>query len=291
VSAPVVFVGPSLEAGAVRRAAPGARVEPPAARGDLSRLRAEGASTFLLIDGTFAHRLAVSPREVVDALAAGCRVIGAASLGAIRAAECHPAGMEGVGAIQLLYRWRVISSDDEVAVATEPDRGHRASSVALINVRFAVLAALRRGWLDRNEAAAVLTAARGLYFSERRWPAIFAGAGLSPGQPLRELCERVDVKRRDAELAVARLALEKPGEIPPPAPATAAEHRRYPGPDPLFGHTREELEPKLWDWMVVSGRVRRHETPAGNWDALAAEHELEPELMRWYAAQRVAAGG
>ena len=291
MTAVAVFVGPSLERDAVLAAVPGARVEPPAARGDIERLKGEGVSTFLLIDGAFAHRLAVSPREIIDALGDGCRVLGAASMGAIRAAECRPAGMQGVGAIQLLYRWRVLSSDDEVAVVTHPDRGYKAASVALINVRFAVLAAMRRGWLGRGGAMAVLASAKRLYFSDRQWPAIFAGAGLKPDRRLRELCEGTDWKRRDAALAVARLAALPPLTGPPTAlPARA--RARYRGHDPLLGHTRVQLEPILWRWMRESGRLDRYGLPATAsaseaWDALEAEHEVERELMRWYARERV----
>ena len=103
----VVFTGPSLHPCAARAALPDARIEPPACRGDIARVTAEGAGVILLIDGGFAQRLAVAPAEIVGALRSGIRVIGTASLGAIRAAECHPAGMEGVGAVQYLYRLRV----------------------------------------------------------------------------------------------------------------------------------------------------------------------------------------
>jgi hypothetical protein len=164
--------------------------------------------------------------------------------------------------------------------------------VALIEVRFAVLSALQREWLDRARASAILAAARQLYFSERQWPAIFQHAGVRPGAELRELCERTAIKRRDAELAVRRLA-EAPVTAAPPTAAAAEIHlqRRYPGHDPLLGHTREELEPVLWEWLHTTGRARRYpqlvSTPAATWNALAAARELEHELMRWYAVQRV----
>jgi hypothetical protein len=64
----VVFTGPSLEHDWVRRALPDAELLPPAARGDLYAARRRGAAVILLIDGVFTHRLAVSPREIVDVL-------------------------------------------------------------------------------------------------------------------------------------------------------------------------------------------------------------------------------
>ncbi len=299
-----VFVGPSLSAERVTAALPGARVESPACRGDLGRVLSDGARTILLIDGAFAHTPAVSPGEVVHALDAGARVIGAASLGAIRAAECRPAGMEGIGAVQLLYRLGVIRDDDEVAVAVEPDRGHRAASVALITIRFAVLSALRARQLDRPAAQAVLSAAKRMHFSLRHWEAVFAEAEVVLSDRLRDICRTSDIKRRDAEMAVACLAAEvEAAGVGAAAPGVPAARRptvptvpglRYHGHDPLLGLSPRDARRTLADWLLASGRYRRYsESPPGAatedalWDRLEEERELEHELMRAYAASRV----
>jgi hypothetical protein len=274
MSAPVIFTGPSLPAAEVARRLPGTRVEPPAARGDLDRLRAEGHGTFLILDGVFAHRLALPPAEIVAALREGARVIGAASLGAIRAAECWPAGMEGCGAVYRLYRLGVIADDDEVAVATDPERGFAAISVALVNLRYAVLAALRSGRLDRARAEGVLAAARATHFARRTWPLALAGV-------------EVDVKRRDAERAVARLArsaafadrcLSRPVPRPP----------RTRGVDRYLGHQVDELRAQLVPWLLAGERGRRYQAPAGElWEVLDRTGALDGELLRWYANNRV----
>ena len=285
----VVFTGPSLGADAARRALPWAQTHPPACRGDVTAAVAEGGSTILLLDGGFAHRLAVSPGEIVAALRSGVRVIGAASLGAIRAAECHPAGMEGVGAVQRLYRVGVLRDDDEVAVATEPEHGHRAVSLALVNVRFAVLCGLRAGLLDRDRAAALLTAARERHFSERHWPAVFRDAGVHPSSELRALCLGYDVKRRDAERAVAWLGQTPaaPRRVPAPQPPSTA---RYPGHDPHFGCAPDALARELSTWLAASGRYRRYWPspldPEATWSELGDRRERDHELMRWHAVRR-----
>ncbi|HUB76062.1 MAG TPA: TfuA-like protein, partial [Solirubrobacteraceae bacterium] len=212
-----VFAGPSIAPDRLAAALPGARIAPPIARGDLELLGGDGIGSFLILDGAFAHAQAVSPSEIVDSIAAGARIAGAASIGAIRAAECWPAGMAGAGAVHRLYRLGVLRDDDEVAVATDPERGFAAVSTALVDVRFAVLAALRRGLLDRERAGSLLAAARGLHFASRGWRAIFAAAGVAPGAELRSLCEATDVKRRDARAAVSLLAAHG-GAWPWPAP-------------------------------------------------------------------------
>ena len=200
----VVFTGPSLDAVSVRAAVPRAQVQAPACRGDIDRVVAQGATTILLIDGGFGHRFAVAPSEIVRALRAGVHVIGAASLGAIRAAECYPAGMRGVGAIQRLYRLRVFADDDEVAVATEPERGFRASSVALVNVRFAVLAALRAGVVRRGQGGGNAGSGSATALQRASVGPVLEAAGLDDHAALRDLCLATDIKRRDAQRAVAQ---------------------------------------------------------------------------------------
>jgi hypothetical protein len=45
----------------------------------------------------------------------------------------------------------------------------------------------------------------------------------------------------------------------------------------------------LWRWLRDHGRrPELVSTPGATWDALEAEHELEHELIRWYAAHRSA---
>ena len=203
-------------------------------------------------------------------------------------AECHPAGMEGVGAVQLLYRVGVLRDDDEVAVATEPDHGHRAVSLALVNVRFAVLGGLRRGLLDRDRAAALLTAAKARHFSERHWPGVFADAGVPPSAELRALCLGYDVKRRDAVRAVASLS-QTPAlrRVPAPKPPSAV---RYPGDDPYFGWAPDTLAQELTAWLAASGRYRRYwpapRDPETTWSELGDRRERDHELMRWHAVRR-----
>src|SRR4051794_35601061 len=113
--APVVFLGPTCPAEDVLSILPDAMVVPPVRRGDLYRYRILKHSLFVVIDGVFCTAPAVSPREVVDVLADGATVIGASSMGAIRAADCAPAGAIGIGEVYGLYRRRILSSEDEVA--------------------------------------------------------------------------------------------------------------------------------------------------------------------------------
>lgn len=282
----VVFTGPTLNPDAVGKRFPALRVEPPIARGDLDRLRAEGETSFVVIDGVFAHRLAVAPSEIVRALEAGSRVLGAASLGAIRACECWPAGMQGSGAVYRLYRLRVISNDDEVAVATDPSRQYRAVSVALVNVRYAALAGLRQGLLSRRHAGAMLAAAKRMHFAERQWATILSAAGLARGGRLEEVCRDTDVKRRDALRALEALP---PPERAPAGRRPGSVHSSRTRPHhPFFGYAEPELQAQSRSWLLGSGRHRRYGAEADTealWSLLERTGVLESELLRWLAVR------
>lgn len=272
-SRPVVFAGPSVDRSTVLAHLPGAEVRPPVRRGDLLDLYCAGYRLFVLIDGVFSHGLAVSPREVIDVLRGGAAVVGASSMGAVRAAECWPVGMQGVGVVCRLFRAGIIDSDDEVAVATDPDENYRAITVALINVRFAAHRAFLRGLLGKDESAAIVRSAEDLHFLQRTWPVILRKAGVAAD--LQDALDHVDVKREDAVRALKQVAREhsrtgSPAAAAPGEAAAAPEERvRYSGHDRLLGHDRGDLMHELTRWMFGSGRYQRHV-----WSLVAGEEEL-----------------
>ena len=114
IASPVVYTGITLTAEDVHKVIPNARVRPPISRSDLYTDRIIGNSLFVIIDGVFQQREAISPREVIDVAMSGAIVVGASSMGALRAAECWPAGVRGVGSIYRLFRRGILDSDDEV---------------------------------------------------------------------------------------------------------------------------------------------------------------------------------
>ena len=141
----LVYIGPTLPADEVAARLPGARVLPPVAVGDVLRAaRDRRVRRIAIVDGYFERMAAVWHKEILVALARGIAVWGAASMGALRAAELAPYGMIGVGAIYRAYRRGELVADDEVAVAHLPaERGYRAISDALVDIRFALARAPR----------------------------------------------------------------------------------------------------------------------------------------------------
>jgi hypothetical protein len=222
----VVFLGPSLDrAGA--EAVLAADYRPPARRGDVFRAAEEGARIIGIIDGVFFQDSAVGHKEVLAVLEMGVYVVGASSMGALRAAELLPFGMEGVGEIFRLYRDGILISDDEVALIFDPI-SYGPLSEPLVNIRDNVLAAEKGGYIDDEAAALILEAASSLYFPKRSYDRILeeaTGLDKADEEGFRRFLasERRDLKREDALLALERikeiagdmeLLKEKAGDIP-----------------------------------------------------------------------------
>lgn len=115
-------------------------------------------------------------KELLLALELGVEAArGAASMGALRAAELHGHGVRGVGAIYQAYRRGRLTSDAEVAVAHLPvEGGYLAVSVPLVNVRAQVARARAARVLDAPAARAVIAAAAAMPYWDRTWDAIAA---------------------------------------------------------------------------------------------------------------------
>jgi hypothetical protein len=163
-----VFVGPSLPAADVSAALPGAVVRPPAAQGDVLRALHERPGAIAIVDGYFELVPAVWHKEIMVALSTGVPVLGAASMGALRAAELHHFGMIGHGRIFEWYRDGVLHDDDEVAVVHGPaEEGFRPLSQALVDLRDVYERASRAGVIDDDTRAALVAAAQALPYQER----------------------------------------------------------------------------------------------------------------------------
>ena len=207
---PVVYLGPSAPREEIAAVLPQAVFRPPIRRGDLYRDRILRFSVFLIIDGVFAQEEAIPPREVVDVLQDGGRVLGASSMGALRACDCAVAGAQGIGTLYRLFRTGAINSEDEVAVTFRPDRPYPALTLSLASVRIALRRAVRGGMIDRADARRLAEAAAGHHYSDRTWDAL--SKAISSPIPADVLTS--DAKREDALRAarvVARRLTSDPG--------------------------------------------------------------------------------
>lgn len=194
-----VFAGPSLPQ-EDRVAADGVTYARPASRGDLTRA-AESYDAVLLIDGVFHHDLAPSPKEAYETCR-HIRLYGAASIGALRAAECARYGAVPLGAIAKWYECETIDGDDEVAVLVDTAT-QRALTVPSVNVRYVARLARRRNILSDLEAANLIERSRNIFYAERSWHDVIEGAPERARAQVADLARRHgDLKRHDARFAL-----------------------------------------------------------------------------------------
>jgi hypothetical protein len=276
-----VFAGPSL--GRLRPRLPdGVVLLPPAARGDLYRAALRGPRAIGLVDGYFDGVPAVAHKEILWALCNGIHVLGAASMGALRAAELAAHGMRGVGEVFRAYAAGEIEADDEVAVLHGPaEAGWVGLSEATVNVRATLRAAVDRGVLDRAAAEAVALAAGGVFYKERTWPTLMRSAATA-GVRREDLTRleawlpegRVDQKGADALLLLDELSALLAADPPPFRPAFAFEHSQ------------------IWDELAADASAGLRESDETNPEIAAlllGELQLGPEACAPLAERALAA--
>ena len=124
-----IFAGPTISATEAGRKLKAVYL-PPAAEGDVCRVVLEGARAIGIIDGYFQSVPAVRHKEILWAMSRGIHVFGSASIGALRAAELAPFGMEGVGTVFELYRDGTLEEDGELLERREQAPGARCGTLA-----------------------------------------------------------------------------------------------------------------------------------------------------------------
>ncbi|HDQ08351.1 MAG TPA: TfuA-related McrA-glycine thioamidation protein [Methanoculleus sp.] len=170
----VIFLGPSLDAGRARAILGTAEYRPPAKRGDILRAVEDGADIIGLIDGVFFQDCSVAHKEILAALKAGVTVVGASSMGALRACEMDTLGMIGIGRIYRMYRDGILISDDEVALACDPFTDD-AVSEAMVDIRITCEEARARGVICGSLHDLLINTAEGIYYPERTYRSVIRG--------------------------------------------------------------------------------------------------------------------
>ena len=160
-----VFVGPTLHHSRIPFEID---VFGPATLGSIYRAVQHGYKRIGLVDGLFGDVPSVWHKEVLFAMDKGTEVYGAASMGALRAAELHQYGMVGVGRIYNLFRLRILEDDDEVAVTHSPPQlGNIPLSEALVNIRATVRKMRYAGIISRAEQNEICVRMKNSFFADR----------------------------------------------------------------------------------------------------------------------------
>ena len=184
----------------------------PVSLGSVFRAFESGYRRIGIVDGFFGNTPSVWHKEILYAISKGAEVAGAASMGALRAAELWQFGMIGLGRIFRLFRSGSWTDDDEVAVvhATE-ELDFQPLSDAMANIRFTLRRLRQQGLTTRVVEQDLIGRMKAKHFSERTRDELRRQStellGRSTARRFMAAFEReyIDVKRHDARLLIEYL--------------------------------------------------------------------------------------
>ena len=167
---PIVYLGPTLSREEATKILD-ADYRDPAKKGDFLMLSRDSDEKKYVgfVDGVFLHDYPPSPIEVYHlATRKNIELIGASSLGALRAVELEKFGMKGIGKIFQLYKNGIINADDEVAV-TFVRENNILQSEAMIDIRFNLFLAYKKGIITNQTKKRIAKIAKNVYFPFRNY--------------------------------------------------------------------------------------------------------------------------
>lgn len=200
-----VYLGPSLDRQTAQQILPEAHYHPPVRCGDLISLLRLSPKKIIIIDGFYESVPAAWHKEILLAMELGVAVWGAASIGALRAAELYQFGMQGFGQVFDAFKTGVLTDDDEVAVLHgDVQNGFSAINDSMVNIRYTC----QEAW-DKKIISNAMQARLIAYCKEQFYPyrsLMKAAVQLASDYPLESdrfitwLGEHgmVDIKRQDA---------------------------------------------------------------------------------------------
>ena len=202
-----IFTGPTLSPADASKVL-NATYLPPVQQGDIYRLALRQPRAIGIIDGYFEGVPAVRHKEILWAMTQGIQVFGSASMGALRAAELHPFGMQGIGEIFTAYQTGEFADDDEVAVVHgQRNTGYAVVTEAMANIRATLAHAGAKHIISTDTRQALIKIGKALFYKKRdlHYRQLLK-IGTEQGLPNNELqllsgwltAQRVDQKRDDA---------------------------------------------------------------------------------------------
>lgn len=199
-----VFTGPTISADEAGRWLKAVYC-PPASQGSIFQAACRHPRVIAIIDGRFESVPSVWHKEILWAMSEGIHVFGAASMGALRAAELSAFGMVGIGKIFQDYASGLLEDDDEVAVAhSDGEHGYSSASVAMVNIRATLQSARKMNVISLQSRQVLERIAKAMFYTDRSYDALLAqSSGLIPAQQHKAFQSwlphgQIDQKREDA---------------------------------------------------------------------------------------------
>lgn len=166
----IVFAGPTISHQEIHAILPEALCHAPIKCGDILKALRLSPTMLVIIDGNFGHIGSAWHKEIMLALSNKIKVLGAASMGALRAAELDNLGMIGHGEIYHLYKSGQINGDDEVAIIhVDSDNNYQPSTLALVNIRCTLNKAINEGITTKQVADKIIEQIKYLPYFERNF--------------------------------------------------------------------------------------------------------------------------
>ncbi|MDQ3848281.1 MAG: TfuA-like protein, partial [Thermoproteota archaeon] len=106
----------------------------------------------------------------------GVLLVGAASLGALRAVELEKFGMVGIGKIFQLYKSGRLNADDEVAVTFASEGDYQLQSESMIDIRYNLYLAHKNNVISEKAKRFLVRLAKEIYFPHRKYAYILEEA-------------------------------------------------------------------------------------------------------------------
>ncbi len=173
----------------------------PIKRGDLGLAINQHPDIIGIIDGVFHQNSAVGHREILKAINEGISVIGASSMGALRASELDSLGMKGIGYVYEQYATGEVTSDDDVAVMLDSETLEQLSE-PLINMKYTFTKAVGEGIITSKQKDELLAIAKKTFYPKRNYAQTLNTSKLDEDTKDRlvtfiRFCE--DIKKEDAK--------------------------------------------------------------------------------------------
>lgn len=173
----------------------------PIKRGDLGQALKENPDIIGIIDGVFHQNSSVGHKEILAVLDKGITVVGASSMGALRASEMDSLGMIGIGYVYEQYATGKVASDDDVAVMLDSET-LEALSEPLINMDYVFTNAVEENIITQNQKDELINIAKSTFYPKRNYAQTLNDSNLddeTKDQLISFIRQSVDIKKEDAK--------------------------------------------------------------------------------------------
>jgi len=207
-----VYLGPTLNLQTAKRYLDQAYYHPPVKCGDLIRVFRLKPKRIIIIDGIYETIPAVWHKEIMLGIDNGIEIYGAASMGALRAAELYPFGMIGVGQVFQDFLNKKLNDDDEVAVLHQnQDHHYTPINDAMVNIRATLELAYQQSVISIATKQQLMEDCKRQFYPYRSLEKSILQFEKQNPKECKSLSRwlsthgLVDIKKQDAELVLAQV--------------------------------------------------------------------------------------